>query len=548
MKSRLTPAASTVPAHKPKRRLWKRVAGWSAALLLLFLLTVFALLEMIAHRPSPVRMAVTSAEINAEAAHLRQLGLTLPDGSFLKAHPFEPPWTSHSLLVPSTWSEPGLKRLLAPRRVRADLLLADLDVLEPVMQRAYGGWDSAAARGWNWAQWFATWREQLAANGSAEVPFDEAFAPMDRLLAFQRDNHTQIPLNRPTGDGSQTAVLDGAANARCVQIRAGDRTFDLAANDPGQQVRSAKLWRTGERGFAGTHYISMPSSYGVPEAVRCGDAWIPLHPIGERKVGPSAMLHALWAETFSRDHAHFERLGDGIVYVRLPTFVAANYDPAPPEGWPRRQPGDRVLIVDLRDNEGNDADYGLDVLKGWIDETRMVPFDHLGTRIVSSCLYAPLKWNYPISDSKKFKQELLDDMAKPYPPGCPRTVDVRPAQWTYLERHFARGPDDLRIVALVNSRCASDCEGMTLMLASLPQTLVAGANTYGVVQNIQPGYSVLPHTGLQYRIALGRSDYFGDNRSVDGYGLDVDVVLPEVDTLKPRQLRALAEQVASFRN
>ena len=86
------------------------------------------------------------------------------------------------------------------------------------MQRAYGGWDSAAARGWNWAQWFAGWREQLAAKGPAEVPFDEAFAPMDRLLAFQRDNHTQIPLNRPTGDGSQTAVLDGAANARCVEI------------------------------------------------------------------------------------------------------------------------------------------------------------------------------------------------------------------------------------------------------------------------------------------------------------------------------------------
>jgi C-terminal processing protease CtpA/Prc len=86
------------------------------------------------------------------------------------------------------------------------------------------------------------------------------------------------------------------------------------------------------------------------------------------------------------------------------------------------------------------------------------------------------------------------------------------------------------------------------MLASLPETLVAGTNTYGVMQNIQPGYSVLPHTGLRYRIALGRSDYFGDGRSVDGYGLDVDVVLPEVDSLRPMQLRELAEQVAGLRN
>jgi hypothetical protein len=46
------------------------------------------------------------------------------------------------------------------------------------------------------------------------------------------------------------------------------------------------------------------------------------------------------------------------------------------------------------------------------------------------------------------------------------------------------------------------------------------------------------------RISLGRSNYYGDNRSVDGYGLDVDVVLPEVDTLKSEQMRELAEVVA----
>jgi hypothetical protein len=84
------------------------------------------------------------------------------------------------------------------------------------------------------------------------------------------------------------------------------------------------------------------------------------------------------------------------------------------------------------------------------------------------------------------------------------------------------------------------------MLASLPETIVAGTNTFGVCQLIQPGYSVLPHTGLSYRIALGRSDYYGDNRSVDGYGLDVDVVLPQVGTLKQRQLRELADAVAKW--
>ena len=151
----------TTPSQKPKRKLLTRILGWGAALIAMLLLGVFGLMERIAHRPSPVRMTVTPAEIHAEDVHLRQLGLILRDGSFLKEHPFEPPWTSHSLLIPESWPEPGIRSLLGSRHVRADLLLADLDVFEPVMERAYGGWDSAAARGWNCDQWFAGWRETL---------------------------------------------------------------------------------------------------------------------------------------------------------------------------------------------------------------------------------------------------------------------------------------------------------------------------------------------------------------------------------------------------
>jgi hypothetical protein len=75
---------------------------------------------------------------------------------------------------------------------------------------------------------------------------------------------------------------------------------------------------------------------------------------------------------------------------------------------------------------------------------------------------------------------------------------------------------------------------------------VADVNTLGVVQFIQPGYSVLPHTGLHYRIALGMSNFYGDNRSYDGYGLDVDVILPDIDTLQPAQLRNFAEIIAQL--
>ena len=84
---------------------------------------------------------------------------------------------------------------------------------------------------------------------------------------------------------------------------------------------------------------------------------------------------------------------------------------------------------------------------------------------------------------------------------------------------------------------------MTELLASRSATLIVGSNTFGVAQFIQPGYSTLPSTGLDYRIALGTSNIYGDNRSFDGYGLDVDVVVPEVDSLRSDQLLKLAQIV-----
>jgi hypothetical protein len=46
-------------------------------------------------------------------------------------------------------------------------------------------------------------------------------------------------------------------------------------------------------------------------------------------------------------------------------------------------------------------------------------------------------------------------------------------------------------------------------------------------------------------MALGSSDLFGDDRSFDGYGLDVDVLLPEVDGLDTPALAELARVIAA---
>jgi len=538
--------------NTPTRRRWRQILIGCSLCVAAALAALFARLEWIAHRPSPVRGIVTQAQITADDASLKQAGLILRDGSLLKAHPFEPPWTSHSLLVPPAWlRQPGIKLILGPRRVRADLLLADLDVLQPVMERAYGGWDSATARGWNWGQWFANWRKMLSTEGSSELSFNKAFAPLDALTSFQRDNHTQIPLDDwSTIDGSQTAVLTSTPQSQCTEIRAGGRSHSISPTDAAQNVRKAELWNASTDGLRDANYIAMPSSFGSPQAVLCGSTWIRLEPVGNRKGrGLRFKLRAFWS-AFSPPRPVIQRLGEGVIYVRLPTFTWRNYHNISETGWPHRQPGDRVLIVDLRNNGGGGEGYGLDILRGWIDEQKMVPFQDLGTQLNSSCLFAPLKWNYMIqsspavlSDEKGFMQGLLNRMAQPYPTGCPRTVETNPAKWSYPERHFDPEPGKMRVIALVNSLCASDCELLTERLASLPETIVAGANTFGVGQFIQPGYAVLPHTGLRFRIALGKSNFYGDNRSFDGYGLDVDVLVPNIDSLRSEQLRQLAVTV-----
>jgi len=60
----------------------------------------------------------------------------------------------------------------------------------------------------------------LGGKGNDQISFDEAFSAVDKLLAFQRDNHTQIPLERLSpfgGHGSQTALLASGPGAACSE-------------------------------------------------------------------------------------------------------------------------------------------------------------------------------------------------------------------------------------------------------------------------------------------------------------------------------------------
>jgi C-terminal processing protease CtpA/Prc len=255
----------------------------------------------------------------------------------------------------------------------------------------------------------------------------------------------------------------------------------------------------------------------------------------------------MWHEMTHHDRPYVERLGDGIVYARLPSMNLSVYAGARRSVEPLAS--DRVLIVDVRGNDGGAMDLTFPLIDGWVD-TKALGNDILSSvQLVRSCLFAPLKWGFETSfggddlvEVKPALARLLEPIATA-PLGCPRVVDPRPSGWTYRDHHFAPRAGKLRVLVVTNAGCGSDCEGLTYMLAHLPETLVVGASTLGIGQFVQPGHSVLPHARLPYRIALGSSDFYGDDRSVDGYGLDVDVILAEVDSLDAPALAELARLV-----
>jgi C-terminal processing protease CtpA/Prc len=101
------------------------------------------------------------------------------------------------------------------------------------------------------------------------------------------------------------------------------------------------------------------------------------------------------------------------------------------------------------------------------------------------------------------------------------------------------------VLVLVDNGCGSDCEYMTYVLAGVPEAVIAGVNTYGVGQFIQPGYSVLPNTRVGFSIALGTADEYGDGRSYDGHGLDVDVLLSAEQAWSRQSLLELVDRLSA---
>jgi hypothetical protein len=488
----------------------------------------------------PVR--VPQAQIDAENARWTALGVHLPKGGIVLADPYSAPYSTHSFIVPLSWYQQFSSELKTKHDypVDAAALRDDLPTLRLLMEKTYAGYGTAAARGWNWNRWFADWDKMLAAQAHRKLSLREAFAPWGKLEQAQLDNHSGIPGYTAFVSGSISAVLASQPRGKCTSMRmSGGTRVALSPNDAGQQPHPVQVWDGAA--FSRGWYVSYPKRDGNVQSLQCGNSSVAARLIAGGGAPPQ--------------RPQYESLGDGIAYLRMPSFSDANDDALRNVLTKAQGLGkERVLLLDLRQNDGGNAPT--DVLTNWFAESAIEQAAELSTQYgTQSCFRTALFFGLqqqlaaglhpPASPAMtQFLQQIVDTLQQPVT--CDVEPSVQRSDRTLLDHHFTVAPQNdgqTRIVAIVDNGCDSDCEYLTYILSGLPDTVIAGTSTYGVMGFTQPGYFVLPHSRVPFRLALSRTDEYGDGRSVDGYGITVDVLLPTPESMSRKSLLALAKRL-----
>ncbi len=311
----------------------------------------------------------------------------------------------------------------------------------------------------------------------------------------------------------------------------------LDPHDAGQQPHAVQAW-DGSR-LTPAWYISYPKRLGTAASLRCSESTIALTPAAQ-VAAPSPK-------------PVYRSLGGGIAYLRLPTFTDANNEALRATLSKVSQLGkERLVIFDLRGNDGGNAPS--DILANWFAESAIEQAAAIAQTETDSCFTTALSFSLqqqltadlkpPVSSGlQQALQQLVDALTVPGASDCAVHAANKTSDRSMADHRFSVHASDqgqTRVVALVDGACASDCEFMTYILGGLPDTIIAGTSTYGVIGYTQPGYFVLPHSRVPFRLALSRSDAYGDGRSVDGYGLPVDVLLPTAQSQSQVSLQALA--------
>lgn len=504
----------------------------------------FALLGILAAAPA-ASVTVPQNQRDTENARWSSLGVHLPAGGIVLAHPYAAPYSNRSFVVPFQWYQDFNSALRNNKDVPVDAaaLRRDLPVLQFLLEKTYAGYKPAAERGWNWNAMFRGWDAQLARSGNNKISLKRAFAPWGTLEHIELDNHSGIPGLTAFASGSASAVLAQNPRGACSVLRfSGGRTAKISAHDAGQQPHAVQSWNGVQ--FAPAWYVSYPQRLGAANAIVCGTHEIALTRTASVAAPSAVPVYQTWQ--------------DGIAYVRLPTFTDANDDAIRKALSGAAQLGkERLVILDMRGNGGGNAPS--DILTNWFAESALEIAGSTSQISTTSCFATALSFGLqqqligglkpPVSQGlQQALQQIVDTLQGSSTPECEVQPQVKSGDRDMRDHHFdvhaQQQQGQTRVIALVDGGCASDCEYLTYMLGGLPDTIIAGTSTYGSMGFTQPGYFVLPNSRVPFRIALSRNDAYGDGRSVDGYGITVDVVLPNAQAQSQQSLMALAKLLA----
>jgi len=256
---------------------------------------------------------ITPEDQKEEAQWLASLGIKPPATPWPLEDPFAMPFTRRSLIVPTAWY-----RQKRPQTLRADLFREDIKLLHKIMEIAYGGWETAQRRGWNWDAFFREWDAQLAARGNDDLPIADAFAPWRKFMEVQLDNHSG-----PLAGGfatvghafSWTSVLEREPAGNCTEFRnPKGAAYSIDAADPAQKPKQRE-----DAAGRPVFYIVTTSAKGPVASVRCGSDWIAAHPAWMPEEDERAPNIRLMAQT-EKDVPVFRSISPRIAYIRFPSF------------------------------------------------------------------------------------------------------------------------------------------------------------------------------------------------------------------------------------
>ncbi len=497
-------------------------------------------------------VGVPPAQIAADNARWIALGVRIPPNGVVLQHPYDRPFSAHSFIVPWAWYAHFYQVMHVNHdfHVRASDLRADLPTLRFLMEHVYAGHATATARRWNWKVWFRAWDRDLAAHGTARLSLHNAFARWGDFERFQLDNHSGVPSLKDYVSGSVSTVLTSEPRTPCTSVHSRDgHVYLLSTGDAGQQPHPVQAWNGSE--LAPAWYMSYPKRDGVADFVTCGNRRIQVQPTATAPTETDRENILYLASKPS-----YELLASDTAYIRMPTFTDAN--DAALEAVLSKVHGlgkERIVMFDLRGNEGGNAPIG--ILRHWFSDSAINTAESHFIRYSSdSCFGTALYFNleeqltaglsFPAPQAvRHILQNMVDYINTPTAENCTVKPTIVRGHSGLRNHHFNLHPsgDQTRIIALVDNGCGSDCEYMAEVLAGLPDTVIAGTSTYGVMGFTQPGYFVLPHSRVPFRLALSRTDDYGDGRSVDGYGIAVDVLLPTLQSQARSSLLALARRL-----